>query len=99
MVTGTVPAVAALLAANVKTLLAKVAVTPLGRPVAAKLTALVKPPEGVIVIVSVPLAPCATVRLLGVAARVKSAGAAAGLSEYIFVKRSAFGNEPASPVK
>ena len=49
----------------------KVAVTPLGRPEAAKLTLLLNPFCGVIVIVLVPKAPCVMVRLLGDAEREK----------------------------
>jgi hypothetical protein len=55
----------------------KDAVTPVGKPGGAKLTVLLlKPPDGVIVIVLVPLAPCAIVRLLGNADRLKSGVAA-----------------------
>lgn len=63
MVTVDVPAVAVLLAANVSTLLpvvglvAKVTVTPLGRPDAARVTLPVNPPTSVTVMVSVPLPP------------------------------------------
>ncbi len=75
MVTGKVPVVAVLLAVNVKVLdpavLAglKEAVTPLGKLVADKLTLPLKPFCGVTVTVLVPLAPCATLRLLGEADR------------------------------
>jgi len=48
------------------------AVTPAGTPGGIKVTVLVlKPPEGVIVIMQVPLEPGATVRLLGDAEMVK----------------------------
>jgi len=77
-VTFTVPVVAALEAASVSVLLVpvaeaglNVAVTPLGAPVALKATALVKPPVRVMVIVLAPLAPRFTVRLAGLAERVK----------------------------
>jgi hypothetical protein len=63
-----------LLAASVKLLLANDAVTPLGMPNALKLTALLKPPDGVMAIVLEPLAPCVTARLLGNAERLKSGG-------------------------
>jgi hypothetical protein len=48
----------------------KLAVTPLGTPLTAKLTALVNPPDGATAIVAAPLAPCASDRLLGLAATV-----------------------------
>jgi hypothetical protein len=79
MVTLTVPVVAALLAISVKVLLAVAgfalndAVTPLGKPEADRLTLPVKPFCGITVTVLVPLAPCATVTLLGDAERAKSA--------------------------
>lgn len=63
MVTTEVPAVAELLAANLATLLPvvglvpNVAVTPLGNPEADRVTAPVKPPVSVTVIVSVALEP------------------------------------------
>jgi len=65
------PVVAALLAVSVSTLVPVVgfvpnaAVTPLGRPDAAKVTLPVNPPISVTVIVLVPLLPCVIVRLLG----------------------------------
>jgi hypothetical protein len=74
-VTVTVPAVAELLAANVRVLVPVVpaglneAVTPFGRPDAARLTLLVKPYCGLIVIVLPPLFPCARLRLAGDAER------------------------------
>jgi hypothetical protein len=70
-VTVTVPAEAVLLAIRVKVLEAAVGfglkegVTPLGSPDADKLTPALKPLSGVMVIVVVPLAPCAIVTLLG----------------------------------
>ena len=83
-VTFTVPVVAALEAASVSALVVpvaeaglKVAVTPLGKPVALKATALAKPPVRVIVIVLAPLAPRFTVRLAGLAEIVKSDGGGA----------------------
>ena len=72
-VTVTVPIVAVLLAVSVSVLVLVVlaglndAVTPLGRPEAAKLTLPVKPFCGVTVMVLVPLAPCTIVTLLGAA--------------------------------
>jgi hypothetical protein len=77
MVTVEVPVVAVPLAASVKLLLANDAVTPLGMPVALKVTALLKPFDGLTVIVLEPLAPCVTARLLGNAERLKSGVAAA----------------------
>jgi hypothetical protein len=71
------PMAAMLLAVSVNTLVLAVvlglkdAVTPLGRPEAAKLTFPVKPFSGVTVIVVVPLAPCVIVTLVGEAEREK----------------------------
>jgi hypothetical protein len=48
----------------------KDAVTPLGRPLAERATAPVKPPDGVTVIALPAVAPCATLTLLGEAERV-----------------------------
>src|SRR5579859_5344636 len=65
-VTVDVPVVAELFTANVTTLLPvvgfvpNVAVTPLGRPEADRVTAPVKPPTSDTVIVSVALEPCVT---------------------------------------
>jgi len=76
-VTMTVPVAAVLLAVSVKVLLLAVllglndAVTPLGRPDADKLTPPLKPLNGVIVIVLVPVVPWMTVRLLGEVEREK----------------------------
>jgi len=72
-----VPAVAVLLAVNVATLdplvglVAKAAVTPAGRPVAARVTLPVKLLAGVTVIVSVAVLPWVTDNVEDVAARVK----------------------------
>jgi len=77
MVTEEVPVAAVALAVNVTLLLdvvglvPKLAVTPEGRPDADKLTLPVKPPEGLTVIVLLPLLPCVTVTLAGDAERVK----------------------------
>ena len=82
MVTVEVPMVAVLLAASVSVLVPvvlvglNVAVTPLGMPETDRPTVPVKPLSAVTVMVLVPLAPCATVRLLGNAVRPKSAVAA-----------------------
>jgi hypothetical protein len=76
MVTVNVPVVAVLLAVRVSVLVLVVllglndAVTPLGRPEADKLTLALNPFCGATVIVLVPLAPWATVKLLGDADRV-----------------------------
>src|SRR5215510_8672444 len=77
-VTVAVPVVAVLLAVRVKTLVdvvgfvPKLAVTPAGSPDADKVTLPVKPPEGVTVIVLVPLLPWVMVRLAGEAESEKS---------------------------
>jgi hypothetical protein len=77
MVTGAVPMVAVALAVSVSTLEAtagfalNVAVTPLGRPDADKVTPPLKPPSAVTAIVLVPLFPCLMLRLLGDPERVK----------------------------
>jgi hypothetical protein len=77
IVTVTVPVAAVLLAFSVNVLVLVVlaglkdAVTPLGRPVAAKLTLPLKPARGETVIVLVPLAPCIKLRLVGAAESVK----------------------------
>ncbi len=82
-VTVAVPVAAVLLAVSVNTLEEvagfglKDAVTPLGKPVAEKVTLPVKPFDGVIVTVLVPLVPCVIVTLLGDAERLKSGVAAA----------------------
>jgi len=80
MVTRYAPAVAELLAANVTTLAAvagfvpNVAVTPLGRPVAASVTAPVKPPTSATVIVPVELEPCVTESVAADGVNVKPGG-------------------------
>jgi len=76
MVMVTVPRAAVLLAVSVRVLVAvvplglNVAVTPLGRPEAERLTLLVNPFSGLTVMVLVPFAPRVTLRLLGEAERV-----------------------------
>src|SRR5215510_1888113 len=70
--------VAVLVAVNVRELVevvglvAKLAVTPLGRPVADKVTEPLKPFEGVTVMVVPPLLPCPTETEAGEADRLKS---------------------------
>jgi len=77
MVTVADPVVAVLLAVSVSTLVPVVgfvpnaAVTPLGRPDAARVTLPVNPPTSVTVIVLVPLPPCVIVRLLGESDKLK----------------------------
>jgi hypothetical protein len=77
IVTVAEPVVAVLLAVSVSTLVPVVgfvpnaAVTPLGRPDAARVTLPVNPPKSVTVIVLVPLLPCVMVRLLGESDSVK----------------------------
>ena len=81
-VTVAVPVAAVLLAVSVNTLEEvagfglKDAVTPVGKPEAEKVTLPLKPFDGVIVTVLVPLVPCAIVTLLGAAERLKSGAAA-----------------------
>ena len=71
IVTDDVPVVAVELAVKVTTLLPvvgfvpKLAVTPLGRPDAERVTLPVNPPVGFTVIVLEPLPPCVTVTLVG----------------------------------
>jgi hypothetical protein len=78
MVTVVVPVVAVALAVNVRRLVVvvgfvpKPAVTPLGKPEALKVTLPVKPSIGLTVIVLVPLLPCVTVTVFGLAERLKS---------------------------
>jgi hypothetical protein len=73
MVIGAVPVLAAALAVNVNVLddvagfELNAAVTPLGRPDAARLTLPLKPFAGLIVTVLVPLLPCTTLNVFGVA--------------------------------
>jgi hypothetical protein len=78
-VTVEVPRVAVLLAVSVRTPAElNEAVTPVGSPEAVKATVPLNPFVGWTVIVSVPLAPCATVKEVGEAESVKSGVAAAG---------------------
>jgi hypothetical protein len=78
MVTVEVPDAAVLLAVSVNVVLANEAVTPVGRPEAEKATVPVKLPDGVTVMVLVPLAPWAIVTLVGDVDRLKfGAGTAA----------------------
>jgi hypothetical protein len=73
MVIVPVPVLAAALAVNVNVLDdvagfgLNAAVTPLGRPEAARLTLPLKPFAGLIVTVLVPLLPCTTLNVFGVA--------------------------------
>ena len=71
MVTVEVPVAAVLLAVSVNMLLANEAATPIGMPEADSATLPLKPFCGVVVIVLEPLAPCAIVRLVGDADRLK----------------------------
>lgn len=77
MVTVADPVVAVLLAVSVSTLVPvvgfvpKAAVTPLGRPDAARVTLPLNPPTSVTVMVLLPLPPCVIVRLLGESDSVK----------------------------
>lgn len=77
MVTVDVPFAAVELAVKVTVLLVlaglgtKLAVTPLGKPEADRVTLLLKPLDGVIEIVLVPVEPSTTVKLLGLADRTK----------------------------
>lgn len=79
-VTVPVPVVAVLLAVSVNVLVPVVlaglnaGVTPLGRPEAESVTLPLKPLSGFTLIVLVPLAPCAMVKLLGDAESVKFGG-------------------------
>jgi hypothetical protein len=83
MVTREFPVAAVLLAASVSVLVPvvlvglNVAVTPLGTPDADRPTLPLKPLSAATEIVLVPLAPCVTVRLLGIADSLKSGMAAA----------------------
>jgi hypothetical protein len=80
IVTVAAPSKAVLLAVSVRVLLpvvgfgTKVAVTPVGRPDAARVTLPVNPPTSLTATVLTPDAPCARTRLLGLAARVKPGG-------------------------
>ena len=78
-----VPVAAVALAVSVSTLVAappaaKLALTPLGRPLALKVTLSEKPFAGVIVIVSATLPPWARLGLLDCAARPKFGGGGGG---------------------
>src|SRR5579872_2873444 len=90
MVTVEVPVVAVELAVSVTELVdvvglvPKVAVTPAGKPEAARLTLPVNPPDGVTVTVLLPLLPCVTVTLAGEADRVKLGVDAAGGKTQLF---------------
>ena len=90
IVTVALARVAALVAVKVITLVAvaglvaKAAVTPAGRPVAASVTEPVNPPTSVMVTVLVALAPCATETVAGEGARVKP-GAALTVSATVIV--------------
>ena len=83
IVTVAAPTVAVLLAVKVTTLVdvvglvPNVAVTPDGNPEADRVTLPVKPPEGVSVMVLVPVVPCFTVKLEGEAESAKSGVATA----------------------
>lgn len=92
-VTVEVPVVAVELAVKVKTLLPvvgfvpKVAVTPAGRADVDNVTAPVNPPEGVSVMVLLPLVPRVTAKLAGEADKVKfGAGAPAGGSTQLLAE-------------
>jgi hypothetical protein len=71
MVTVAVPSDAVALAVRVKVLVlvagfgVKLAVTPAGKPDAARVTLPLKPLDGLMVIVLVALVPCTTLRVLG----------------------------------
>ena len=91
MVTVEVPVVAVALAVKVTELVdvvglvPKLAVTPEGRPVADKVTLPVNPPDGVTVMVLLPLVlPCVTLKLEGEADRVKFGEGAGGGSTQLF---------------
>lgn len=93
IVTDEVPVVAVPDAVNVTPLLPvvgfvpKLAVTPAGNPDADRLTLPVNPPEGVTVIVLLPVPPCTTLTLEGEADSVKfGAGAPAGGNTQLFAE-------------
>lgn len=92
MVMVEVPVAAVELAVSVRTLLdvaglvPNPAVTPAGRPEADNVTLPVKPPDGVIVIVLVPLLPWLTLRLLGDAESEKFGLEAAGGRTQLFAE-------------
>jgi hypothetical protein len=91
-VTVAVPVVAVELAVSVSTLLEvagfvpKLAVTPAGNPEADNVTLPVNPPDGVIVMVLLPLLPCVTLRLVGEADSEKFGLEAAGGSTQLFAE-------------
>ena len=68
-VTGVAPSVGVTLAGTT------VHVAADGAPVQPRVTAWLKPPAGVTLMVKVPLAPCATVNIVGAALRLKLAAA------------------------
>jgi len=80
MVTVEVPAAAVLVAVSVSVVLANAAVTPLGMPDADSETLPVKPFRFVTVTLLEPLAPCAIVRLVGDADRLKFGGRAVAVT-------------------
>ena len=88
-VTTVVPIVAAAVAERVSVLVPlvlaglKLAVTPLGKPLAASATLPVKPPLGVTVMVAVPLAPSTIPRLAGLDARLKLGATLPGISRIV----------------
>ena len=92
MVTVAVPVVAVELAVSVKTLLdvaglvPNPAVTPAGNPEAESVTLPVNPPEGVMVMVLLPLVPWVTLRLLGEAESEKFGLDAAGGRTQLFAE-------------
>ena len=92
MVTVEVPVVAVELAVNVTALVdvvglvPKLAVTPEGNAEADRVTLPVNPPEGVTVIVLLPLLPCVTVRLLGEAESEKFGVCVAGGKTQLFAE-------------
>lgn len=99
IVTVTVPVAAVADAVKVSVLVVvaglglKIAVTPVGKPVAPRVTLPLKPFDGVMVTVLVPLVPCVMVTLFGEAERLKFWGAfTVRLSVVLFV------NEPDVPV-
>lgn len=90
MVTVAVPVAALELAVNVTRLVdvvglvPKLALTPAGKPEADRLTLPVNPPEGVTVIVLLPLLPCVTLKLAGEADNEKLGVAVAGGRTQLF---------------
>lgn len=92
IVTVEVPVVAVALAVKVTELVdvvglvPKLAVTPEGRPEADRVTLPVNPPEGVTVMVLLPLLPCVTVTLEGDADKVKLGEDGGGGSTQLFAE-------------